>query len=85
MKVSTLHSDVVTTVEKPLHQRWEDLLPARRGTGFDDAYAQLSPDQVADLALLGRMAWLLKAGKADAEGGMARDASQIRQAFAPPF
>jgi len=80
-RAATLRADDMTIATRSPLERWENLLPPQ-GDGFDDAYSPLSPEQITELALLARMVRLLETGKADAHGGMARHANQIRQAFA---
>lgn len=63
-------------------ENWEDLLPTDGAVGEEDPYAQLSPDQLADLAMLARMVRLLNEGKTDDGGSMARNADRLREAFA---
>ncbi len=75
-------SEIATAPANPAFERWEDLLPADGAVGEDDLYARLSPDRLAELAMLARMARLLKEGKADAGGDMARRAERLREAFA---
>jgi len=66
----------------PACERWEDLLPRNGALAEDDLYARLSPDRLADLAMLARMVRLLDEGKADAGGAMAERADRLREAFA---
>lgn len=75
-------SEIVAPSATPAFGRWEDLLPAAGAAGEDDLYARLSPDRLADLAMLARMVRLLSEGKADAGGGMAQRADRLREAFA---
>lgn len=82
MLEAQLQSDDVKTSQKRPHERWEDLLPAAGVVAADDPYARLSDQQLADLAMLARMVRLLKEGKGDAGGSMARRADQVREAFA---
>lgn len=72
---------VAAMTKERVYQRWEDLLP-NQVSGFDDAYAHLTADQLAALAQLARMVRLIETGKADAGGAMARDANKVREAFA---
>jgi len=78
--ISIQKSEIATAT--PALERWEDLLPADGAVGESDLYARLSPDRLADLAMLARMVRLLQEGKADAGGDMARRAEQVREAFA---
>ena len=64
-------------------QHWEELLPnqAQAKSNFVDPFAQLTPEQLEDLAILSRIRWLIASKKAEPNGISAQEAKQIEDAF----
>jgi len=62
---------------------WQDLLPnqTQNQSNIEDPFAQLSPEQLEDLAILSRIRWLIASNKADPHGLSAQEAKQIEEAF----
>ena len=65
-------------------KHWEELLPNQTQTqsNFVDPFAQLTPKQLEDLAILSRIRWLIASNKADPNGVSAQEAKQIEETFA---
>ena len=65
-------------------EHWEELLPNQNQakSNFVDPFAQLTPEQLEDLAILSRIRWLIASNKAEPKGTSAQEAKQIEAAFA---
>ena len=64
-------------------QHWQDLLPnqTQAKSNFVDPFAQLTPEQLEDLAILSRIRWLIASNKAAPNGASAQEAKQIEESF----
>ncbi len=65
-------------------KHWQDLLPSQTQaeSNFVDPFAQLTPEQLEDLAILSRIRWLMASNKADPYGASVQEARQIEETFA---
>ncbi len=64
-------------------EHWHYLLPDsnQKKSDFVDPFAQLTPEQLEDLAILSRIRWLIASNKAAPNGASAQEAKQIEDAF----
>lgn len=71
-------------IQQALIEHWQDLLPNsnQKKSDFVDPFAQLTPEQLEDLAILSRIRWLIASNKADPNGASAQEAKQIEETFA---
>ena len=65
-------------------QHWAKLLPnqTQAESDFVDPFAQLTPEQLEDLAILSRIRWLIASNKAEPNGVSAQEAEEIEKTFA---
>ena len=64
-------------------KHWQDLLPnqTQAESNFVDPFAQLTPEQLEDLAILSRIRWLIASNKAEPNGASVQEAKEIEAAF----
>ncbi len=77
-------SSIPSNISQSSHiEHWQDLLPSQnlKESNFNDPFAQLTPEQLEDLAILSRIRWLIASNKADPNGESAQEAKQIEEKF----
>ena len=62
-------------------KHWEELLPnqTQAESNFIDPFAQLTPEQLEDLAILSRIRWLIASNKAEPNGASIQEVKQIEE------